>query len=92
MAISSMACGLLPLTQTAIRFAGRIGYHDYEGPVIELDERERLVRDLGMHNAISCATTAFWLAEPRFRKPSTPCTSLNFPAARKSMPWRGAPN
>ena len=52
MAISSMACGLLPLTQTAIRFAGRIGCHDYEGPAIELDERERLVRDLGTHNAM----------------------------------------
>src|SRR4249920_3380133 len=52
MAISSMACGLLPLTQTAIRFAGHIGYHGYEGPAIELDERERLVRDLGTHNAM----------------------------------------
>ena len=52
MAVSSMACGLLPLTQTAIRFAGRVGYHDYEGPAIELVERERLVRDLGTHNAM----------------------------------------
>jgi ribulose-5-phosphate 4-epimerase/fuculose-1-phosphate aldolase len=52
MAISSMACGLLPLTQTSMRFAGHIGYHDYEGPAIELAERERLVRDLGTHNAM----------------------------------------
>ena len=52
MAISSMACGLLPLTQTAVRFAGHIAYHDYEGPAIELDERERLVRDLGTHDAM----------------------------------------
>ena len=51
MAVSAMACGLLPLSQTAIRFSGHIGYHDYEGPAIELDERERLVRDLGTHDA-----------------------------------------
>lgn len=52
MAISSMACGLLPLNQTGIRFHGRIGYHDYEGPAIDKDERERLVRNLGEHNAL----------------------------------------
>jgi ribulose-5-phosphate 4-epimerase/fuculose-1-phosphate aldolase len=32
----------LPLSQTSIRFVGHIGYHDYEGPAVELDERERL--------------------------------------------------
>ena len=41
------SAGLLPLTQTSIRFVGHIGYHDYEGPATELDERARLVRDLG---------------------------------------------
>jgi ribulose-5-phosphate 4-epimerase/fuculose-1-phosphate aldolase len=52
MAISAMACGLLPLSQTAMRFPGHIGYHDYEGPSIDLDERTRLVRDLGTHDAM----------------------------------------
>ena len=52
MAVSSMACGLLPLNQTAIRFHGNIGYHDYEGPAINVDERERLVASLGAHNAL----------------------------------------
>ena len=47
MAVSAMKCGLLPLTQTSIRFVGHLGYHDYEGPATDLDERERLVRDLG---------------------------------------------
>ncbi|HEX9461188.1 MAG TPA: class II aldolase/adducin family protein [Alphaproteobacteria bacterium] len=51
-AVSAMKCGLLPLNQTAIRFAGHIGYHDYEGPAVDLEERERLVRDLGSHNAM----------------------------------------
>ena len=62
MAVSTMKCGLLPLTQTAMRFA-KVAYHDYEGVAIELDERERLVRDLGdaevmvlrNHGLLTCA-------------------------------------
>lgn len=52
MAVAAMACGLLPLSQTSIRFHGHIGYHDYEGPAINLDERDRLVENLGEHNAM----------------------------------------
>jgi ribulose-5-phosphate 4-epimerase/fuculose-1-phosphate aldolase len=52
MAVASMACGLLPMTQTSIRFFNHLGYHDFEGPAIDLDERERLVADLGKHNAM----------------------------------------
>lgn len=51
-AVSVMKCGLLPMSQTSMRFAGHIGYHDYEGPAVDLDERERLVRDLGDDNAM----------------------------------------
>jgi ribulose-5-phosphate 4-epimerase/fuculose-1-phosphate aldolase len=51
MAVSCMRCGLLPLTQTAMRFA-KIGYHDYESVAVELGERERLVRDLGDAEAL----------------------------------------
>ena len=52
MAVSAMKCGLLPLNQTAIRFEGHIGYHDYEGPAIDLAERERIVAGLGPHDAL----------------------------------------
>jgi ribulose-5-phosphate 4-epimerase/fuculose-1-phosphate aldolase len=52
MAVCAMKCGLLPLTQTGIRFVGHMGYHDYEGPAIDLEEQKRLVRDLGEHNAM----------------------------------------
>ena len=52
MAVSAMACGLLPLTQTGIRFVGHIGYHDYEGPAVDLAERQRLVADIGPHDAM----------------------------------------
>ena len=52
MAVAAMKCGLLPLSQTSIRFVGHLGYHDYEGPAVDLDERERIVQDLGPHDAL----------------------------------------
>ncbi len=52
MAVAAMKCGLLPLNQTAIRFHNHIGYHDYEGPAIDLAERERIIADLGAHDAL----------------------------------------
>ena len=51
MAISAMECGLLPLAQTSMRFL-HIGYHDFEGIADDVDERARLVRDLGDHEAM----------------------------------------
>jgi ribulose-5-phosphate 4-epimerase/fuculose-1-phosphate aldolase len=52
MAVASMEEGLMPLTQKSMRFYNRIGYHDYEGVADDLDERGRLARDLGSHNAL----------------------------------------
>ena len=46
MAVSSLKKGLLPMTQMAMRF-DRVAYHDYEGVALDLDERERLVSNLG---------------------------------------------
>ena len=46
MAVSAMKCGLLPIAQSSMRFID-IGYHEFEGPALNLDERARLVADLG---------------------------------------------
>lgn len=46
-AVSAMAVGLLPHTQTAMIAVHDVAYHDFEGIATELDERERLVADLG---------------------------------------------
>lgn len=48
MAVSAMQCGLLPLTQTAMRCMP-ISYHPYEGPAVDVDERSRLQRHLGQN-------------------------------------------
>jgi len=51
MAVSAMACGLLPITQTSMRFKD-ITYHDYESVAIEMDEQARLIEDLGSQDAM----------------------------------------
>lgn len=49
-AVSAMACGLLPLSQTAALLQGQVSYHDFEGPALDLEERARLVADMGQTN------------------------------------------
>lgn len=46
-AVSAMAEGLLPHTQTAMIALHNVAYHDYEGIATDLEERERLVADMG---------------------------------------------
>lgn len=52
LAVASMKCGLLSMTQTSSRFNNHIAYHAFEGPAVDLAERARLVEDLGAHNAM----------------------------------------
>ncbi|MEY4643311.1 MAG: Decarboxylase NovR [Pseudomonadota bacterium] len=51
MAVSALECGLLPITQTAMRFL-KIGYHDYQGVVLNLQEQESLLKDIGDKEAL----------------------------------------
>jgi ribulose-5-phosphate 4-epimerase/fuculose-1-phosphate aldolase len=46
-AVSCLKEGLLSLNQFSAAYYDRVGYHDYEGIATNLDERQRLVRDLG---------------------------------------------
>jgi len=46
-AVSAQKEGLLPLTQTALAVLPSLAYHDYEGIALNLDERQRIVADLG---------------------------------------------
>ncbi|MFM8499490.1 MAG: class II aldolase/adducin family protein [Chakrabartia sp.] len=49
-AVSAMREGLLPHTQTAMIALHDIAYHEYEGIATDLEERERLVEDMGHKN------------------------------------------
>ncbi|MBW0151149.1 MAG: class II aldolase/adducin family protein, partial [Phenylobacterium sp.] len=46
-AVAAQREGLLPLSQHALIVLPRLAYHDYEGIALNLDERERLVADIG---------------------------------------------
>ena len=51
-AVSAQEHGLLPLTQTAMLIRDDVAFHDYEGVAVDLDERERLVADVGTKSAM----------------------------------------
>ena len=46
-AVSAMKCGLLPISQHAQYVEQMVTYHDYEGIALDMDERERMAKDLG---------------------------------------------
>lgn len=64
-AVSAMAEGLLPLSQTAMVALANLSYHEFEGIALDLGERERLVADLGdsnlmilrNHGTLACGRT-----------------------------------
>lgn len=49
MAVAATGDAIMPLNQMSIEFSGRVPVHEYEGIAADdnLDERDRLVRDLG---------------------------------------------
>ena len=51
-AVAAHEDGLLPITQTAMLVRGDLAFHHYEGVATDLEERVRLVEDLGDKNAM----------------------------------------
>ncbi len=64
--VSAQKEGLLPLTQNALLIRPQLAYHDYEGVALDLEERERLISDIGTkrflmlrnHGTLAWGTTA----------------------------------
>jgi len=50
-AVSTMKCGLLPLSQEAC-LIGDVSYHSYNGIVVDPEERQSLAKDLGPNNKV----------------------------------------
>jgi len=46
-AVSAMACGVLPISQQSTLVLSSLAYHDYEGIALRDDEKPRLVNDIG---------------------------------------------
>ncbi|MGI9522805.1 MAG: class II aldolase/adducin family protein [Hyphomicrobiaceae bacterium] len=52
MAISALKSGLRMVSQNAVRFFNRVGYHAYEGITEDFGERERILKALGNNRAL----------------------------------------
>ena len=51
-AVSAQRAGLLPISQHSMFSLASLGYHDFEGPALNDDEKPRLVADLGDKSAL----------------------------------------
>ena len=64
--VSAQAEGLLPIGQNSLIVIPQLAYHDYEGIALNLDERARLIANLGdknlmmlrNHGTLACGPTA----------------------------------
>lgn len=45
--VSAQADGLMPISQTSLLYWDLIGYHEFEGLALNLEEQQRLLEDLG---------------------------------------------
>jgi len=52
MAVAALKDGLLPISMMSTAFHGKLSYHDYEGVSLDIDERGRLLKDLGGNQAM----------------------------------------
>src|SRR5256885_14467494 len=52
MALAGLNAGLRMVSQQAMRFYQRVGYHPYEGITEDFSERERILKALGSHRAL----------------------------------------
>ena len=87
--LGAHAEGLLPLTQTAMLIRGEIAFHDYEGVAVDLDERERLVADLGDKNAMILRNHGTLAVGENVGEASSGSIISSAPARRRS--WRCRP-
>ncbi|MGZ3402241.1 MAG: class II aldolase/adducin family protein [Phenylobacterium sp.] len=100
-AVAAQSDGLLPLSQHAMMVADEVAYHDYEGIAFDLDERERLVADMGdkhlmllrnhgtLSVGVSCA--AAWLAIYFLERACTMQVRAQSTGARLTLPRQGVP-
>lgn len=51
-AVSALKEGLLPLSQNALNIWADVGYHEFEGVVTAVEERDRLAADMGAKNLL----------------------------------------
>ena len=56
MAVAALQSGLLPISMYALGYYEQVAYHDFEGPSLDFDERDRLARNLAEKNVLILRT------------------------------------
>jgi ribulose-5-phosphate 4-epimerase/fuculose-1-phosphate aldolase len=56
MAVAALHTGLLPISMYALGYYDRVAYHDFEGPSLDVEERQRLASNLGDKNVLILRT------------------------------------
>jgi ribulose-5-phosphate 4-epimerase/fuculose-1-phosphate aldolase len=56
MAVAALQTGLLPISMYALGYHDQVSYHDFEGPSLDLDERQRLAANLADNNVLILRT------------------------------------
>jgi ribulose-5-phosphate 4-epimerase/fuculose-1-phosphate aldolase len=56
MAVAALRTGLLPISMYALGYYERVAYHDFEGPSLDIEERQRLAANLGDRNVLILRT------------------------------------
>ena len=100
-AVAAQEEGLLPLSQHAMMVADEVAYHDYEGIAFDLDERERLLADMGEKHlmllrnhgtlAVGVSCSAAWLAIYFLERACTMQVRAQSTGARLTQPRQGVP-
>ena len=99
--VAAQQHGLLPISQHAL-VLGKVAYHDYEGIAVDMDERARLVGDLGPEKTVmilrnhgtlaigrNCA--AAWLRMWHLERACAMQTRAQSGGTELSMPNQGVP-
>ena len=73
-AVSAQRAGLLPISQHSMFSLASLGYHDFEGPALNDDEKPRLVADLGARSSLILRNHGL-LTVRRSPTPSCRCTT-----------------
>lgn len=50
--VSTLKCGFLPMSQESL-ICGEVSYHEYNGILVDQEERDSLQRHLGPNNKVS---------------------------------------
>ena len=90
MAAAALEDGLLQVHMYSTGFHDRIAYHEYEGPSLDLGERERLLADLGDCNAMILRNHGILTVGAPSPRRSSGSTAWSAPARCSSTRWRRA--